>query len=86
MKRLILVLSVLLIIALFLVGCQTGTSPVSTSQGSGTTSTQPLSTDDATNVKNGDQQIQDLLPSLDNSLQDANDASDGDQQDTNPGP
>jgi hypothetical protein len=77
-------LPLLLLLALFLVGCAKGTHGISgtTSQSSGTTNTQSSSTDDTTNVKNGEQQVQGLLQSLDNAQKDAVDASNsGDLQD-----
>jgi hypothetical protein len=89
MKRILLMLPLLLLLAFFLMGCAKGTHDISgtTNQGSSTTNTQSSSTADTTNVKNGDQQVQNLLQSLDNAQKDAVDASNsGDQQDASPVP
>ena len=91
MKRILLVLPLLFLIAFFLVGCGHGsTSPsgVNSSQTTTSSTTSHSSPNaDATAVQAGDQQIQTALPSLDQAQNDAdNAATNGDSQDSNPTP
>jgi len=85
MKIVLVTLTLLSLLALFLVGCARGQNGIfgTNNQNSSTTNAQSSSTDDETSVKSGNQQIQNLLRSLDKAQKDAVDAGNsGDQQDT----
>lgn len=91
-KKTIFVLPLLLLLVFFLIGCGNSNSAVSTS-GSNASQTPSSQSQDgtpnpaATSVVGGDDQLQTVLPSLDQSQNEADNAANtGDQQDTNPNP
>jgi uncharacterized lipoprotein YajG len=90
MKRILFVLPLLLLLALLLVGCGSRNSAII---GSGTATSQAAtpsqngsSSNDATSVETDDQQVQNLLQSLDQAQQDADNANNSSAQDTDQTP
>jgi PBP1b-binding outer membrane lipoprotein LpoB len=84
-KRALIVLPLIFLLAFFLVGCAgKGLTSTSNNNATPTVTSQPNNT---TTLQNDDQHVQDLLRSLDQAQQDAdNAANNGDQQDNNQTP